>query len=181
MSAGAAAGITFALVDYLEFQVHNRMRVQDPQGILNAVLAGLVSISASCNNVGVGSSCIIGSIAALSSMAAGKLLNRYKIDDPIGSFQIFGFSGMWGCLAVGIFDKDLGLINTGSFSMIETQGLGCLVIIAWSSIFSTIFFRIFKAIGRLRVNQFYEVIGIDLLMHQSFNDLKIQKLSGDIY
>ena len=114
-------------------------------------------------------------------MSTGKLLNRYKIDDPIGSFQIFGFSGMWGCLAVGIFDKDLGLINTGSFAMIETQGLGCLVIIAWSVIFSTIFFRIFKAIGRLRVNQFYEVIGIDLLMHQSFNDLKIQKLSGDIY
>ena len=52
---------------------------------------------------------------------------------------------------------------------------------AWSSIFSIIFFRIFKAIGRLRVNQFYEVIGIDLLMHQSFNDLKIQKLSGEIY
>lgn len=98
-------------------------------------------------------------------MAAGKLLNRYKIDDPVGSFQIFGANGVWGCLAVGIFDKDLGLINTGSFSMIETQGLGCIVIIAWSVIFSTIFFRIFKAIGRLRVNQFYEVIGIDLLMH----------------
>lgn len=85
-------------------------------------------------------------------MAAGKLLNRYKIDDPIGSFQIFGFSGTWGCLAVGIFDKDLGLINTGSFQMIETQFLGCFSIIAWSSIFSVIFFRIFKAIGRLRVN-----------------------------
>ena len=109
----------------------------------------------------------------MASMAAGKLLNRYKIDDPIGSFQIFGFSGMWGCLAVGIFDHDLGLINTGSFGMLETQGLGCIVIIAWSTIFSSIFFRIFKAIGRLRVNQFYEVIGIDLLMHQSFNDLKI--------
>jgi Amt family ammonium transporter len=78
-----------------------------------------VSISASCNNVGVSSSCIIGSIAALNAMAAGKLLNRYKIDDPIGSFQIFGFSGLWGCLAVGIFDKDLGLINTGSFSMLR--------------------------------------------------------------
>ena len=106
-------------------------------------------------------------------MMIGKLLNRHKIDDPIGSFQIFGFSGLWGCLAVGLFDNDLGLINTGSFDMLEIQGLGSLVIIAWSSIFSMIFFRIFKAIGRLRVNQFYEVIGIDLLMHQSFNDLKI--------
>ena len=120
MVAGAAAGVVYALVDYLDFQVHNRIRVQDPQGILNAVLAGLVSISASCNNVGSSASTIIGGIAAFISMAAGKLLNRYKIDDPIGSFQIFGTSGMWGCLAVGIFDKDLGLINTGSFSMIET-------------------------------------------------------------
>lgn len=55
------------------------------------------------------------------------------------------------------------------------------MIVAWSSIFSLIYFRIFKAIGRLRVSQFYEVIGIDLLMHQSFYDLKKLKLSGDIY
>ena len=72
---------------------------------------------------------------------------------------------MWGCLAVGIFDKNKGVINTGSFEMVEVQAIGCLLIIAWSSIFSIIFFKIFKAIGRLRVNQFYEIIGIDLLMH----------------
>ena len=86
MVSGAAAGVTYALIDYLEFTVHNRMRVQDPQGILNSVLSGLVAISASCNNVGVSSATIIGSVAACASMAAGKLLNRYKIDDPIGSF-----------------------------------------------------------------------------------------------
>lgn len=115
MVSGAAAGVTFALFEYLEFTVHNRMRVQDPQGILSAVLSGLVSISASCNNVYISSSFFIGSIGACVSIAAGKLINRYKIDDPIGSFQIFGFSGIWGCLAVGVFDKDRGLINTGSF------------------------------------------------------------------
>ena len=27
MAAGAAAGVTFASVDYLKFEVHNRMRV----------------------------------------------------------------------------------------------------------------------------------------------------------
>ena len=65
--------------------------------------------------------------------------------------------------------------------MLTTQALGCLVIVAWSSIFSLIFFRIFKAIGRLRVPQFYEVVGIDLLMHQSQDNLKRQKLQGEIY
>ena len=86
MVAGAAAGVTYSLAEYLEFRVHYRMRVQDPQGILSAVLSGLVSISASCNNVGVGSALFIGIIASLVSMQGAKLLNRYKIDDPIGSF-----------------------------------------------------------------------------------------------
>jgi len=117
MVSGAAAGVTHALIDFLDFKEHhNRMQVQDPQRILQSVLSGLVAISASCNNINVASATIIGAVATFASMAAGKLLNRYKIDDPIGSFQIFGFSGMWGCLAVGIFDKDLGVINTGSFS-----------------------------------------------------------------
>ena len=118
MVSGASAGVTHALIDFLEFKVHNRMQVQDPQRILQSVLSGLVAISASCNNIGVGSAFIIGAIATCASMAACKVLCRYKIDDPIGSFQIFGFSGMWGCLAVGIFDKDKGVINTGSFEMV---------------------------------------------------------------
>ena len=104
MVSGSSAGVTFALFDYLEFQVHHRMRVQDPQGILNAVLSGLVAISGSCNNVTFSSSCIIGSIAAIIGKAVNKLCVRYKIDDPVRHFEIYGGSGVWGCLAVGIFD-----------------------------------------------------------------------------
>ena len=115
MVSGAAAGAAYAGVDFFDITVHNRMRVQDPQGILNAVMAGVVSISAACNNVGVTSSVIIGFIGSMSYIGSCKLLHRYKIDDPTNSFQIFGASGLWGCLAVGIFDGDRGLINTGSF------------------------------------------------------------------
>jgi len=116
MVSGAAAGVTHALLHYLDSEHVDKMLVQDPVKILQSVLSGLVAISASCNNIGVSQATIIGAIATLFSMAAVKLQNRYKIDDPIGSFQIFGFSGIWGCLAVGIFDNDLGVINTGSFS-----------------------------------------------------------------
>ena len=37
-----------------------------------------------------------------------------------------------------------------------------------------IFFKILFSINRFRVSQFYEIIGIDLLMHSSIRDLQIQ-------
>ena len=36
------------------------------------------------------------------------------------------------------------------------------------------FFKILYSINRFRVSQFYEIIGIDLLMHSSVRDLQIQ-------
>ena len=42
----------------------------------------------------------------------------------------------------------------------------------WSIVFCGLFFLIMKHIGRLRVSHVYEVIGIDLLMHQSIEELR---------
>ena len=91
------------------------MKVYEPEDLLNSVLAGLVSITAACNNVDIVSSFVIGIIATLLMTLSSKLLQKYRLDDPIGFFQIFGFSGLWGCLAVGFFDKDTGLMFTGAF------------------------------------------------------------------
>ena len=42
-------------------------------------------------------------------------MHRCKIDDPIEAAQIHGFSGYWGCIAVGIFNLETGLIYSGSY------------------------------------------------------------------
>ena len=81
---------------------------------MNAILSGLVAITASCNNVSLVVSMIIGMVGTLCYMLSTKLLHRWKIDDPIEATQIHGFSGVWGLLAVGIFDLEVGLIYSGS-------------------------------------------------------------------
>ena len=91
------------------------MKVYEPENLLTSVLAGLVSITAACNNVDNVSSFVIGIIATFFLTLSSKMLIKYRIDDPIGFFQIFGFSGLWGCLAVGFFDRDTGLVFTGAF------------------------------------------------------------------
>ena len=59
------------------------MRVHDSAGLINAILAGLVAITGSCNNVSIIGSIIIGIIGSLCYMMTGKLMARWKIDDPV--------------------------------------------------------------------------------------------------
>ena len=45
------------------------------------------------------------------------------------------------------------------------QLLGALAIAAWGIIISSIYFLTIRSLGKLRVNRFYEVVGLDILMH----------------
>ena len=42
----------------------------------------------------------------------------------------------------------------------------------WTLVFCGVFFKTLAFIGRFRVSHVYEVIGIDLMMHQSIDELK---------
>jgi ammonium transporter, Amt family len=68
------------------------------------LLAGLVSVTASCNNLHHWSAIIIGVIGGLVYTCACIILQKLKIDDPVEASQVHGFCGAWGVLAVGIFD-----------------------------------------------------------------------------
>ena len=86
--------------------------------MVNAILAGLVSITAGCNNVEPWAAAVIGILGCFVYMGSCKMMNRFKIDDPIEAAQIHGFSGYWGCISVGIFDKTNGLIYSGSLKQL---------------------------------------------------------------
>ena len=90
------------------------MQPVDPSKLMNSILVGLVSVTASCNNITPISASFVGIIGSLLYMLMQRILIRAKIDDPIEASHVHGFSGFWGCLAVGIFDLDTGLIYTGS-------------------------------------------------------------------
>jgi ammonium transporter, Amt family len=86
--------------------------------ICNGLLAGLVSVTASCNNIENYSAFVIGLIGGVVYIIATKILEKFKIDDPCCASQMHAFCGMWGCIAVGFFDKDRGVIYTGRFNFL---------------------------------------------------------------
>ena len=146
---------------------------KEPSKIMNSILAGLVAITAPCNNVTYLSACAIGLVGGLVYILSTYFMNKAKIDDPIQASQVHGFCGFWGCLAVGIFDRDTGLIYTGSLKQLQVQLIGALAMTAWMISFCIFFFKVMQSVKRLRVTPVYEIIGIDLLMHASIHDFSM--------
>jgi Amt family ammonium transporter len=70
---------------------------------VNGILAGLVAITAPCAFVDSWAAVVIGLIAGLIVCWASALLDKLKIDDPVGAVPVHFFNGAWGVLAVGIF------------------------------------------------------------------------------
>ena len=138
---------------------------------MNSILAGLVGITAGCNNMSYIGAATVGLVSAAVYGAASKLLVRYQIDDPVGAAQVHGFAGVWGLVAVGIFDLDSGSLYSGSLAQLKIQLAGAAALTLWTTCFCWTFFRVLMAIGRFRVSQFYEIIGIDILMHSSLANL----------
>lgn len=77
----------------------------NPANIINGLLGGHVAITAACDNVESYSAIAIGFIAGFWYIFGCSVLVRLRVDDPVDATEIHLFCGIWGVLAVGIFDQ----------------------------------------------------------------------------
>jgi Amt family ammonium transporter len=123
---------------------------------LNGALAGLVGITANCDCVSNESAILIGAIAGVLVVAGIVLLDKLKIDDPVGAWPVHGLCGLWGGIATGIFGAEKDLV---------AQIVGSAAIAVWA--FATMFalFLVLKSCGMLRVSPEEEREGLDIGEH----------------
>jgi Amt family ammonium transporter len=138
---------------------------------MNGALAGLVAITAPCAYVSAPAALVIGAVGGLLVVLGVVVLDRLKIDDPVGAFPVHGINGIWGTLAVGLFgQKSLGLAHDGlflggGFSQLGVQALGSAVTIGFIVLtMGGLFLLINKTIG-LRVSRDEEMKGLDIGEH----------------
>lgn len=133
---------------------------------LNGALSGLVGITAGAANVSLPSAIIIGFVAGVVMTEGIRLLDaKLRIDDPVGAITVHGIIGVWGTLAVGLFDTASGLFTTGSASLLGIQLVGVLAVIAWVSVSTAGVVLVTKAISGIRVSEEEEVTGLDYVEH----------------
>jgi Amt family ammonium transporter len=118
---------------------------------LNGAIGGLVSITAEPLAPTPGLSLTIGVIGGLIVVMSIVMLDKMKIDDPVGAISAHGTCGLWGLLAVALTGGSLG-----------AQIYGTLMIILWTFITSYIMWTLIKIFFGLRVTEEEEVDGVDI-------------------
>ena len=148
---------------------------------LNAALAGLVAITASCDSVDCLGALVIGVVSGVLVVWGIWFLDyKLRVDDPVGAVAVHMLNGIWGTLAVGLFSTDsvsgysiadsaghvmTGLFYGGGLELFGVQFLGFISVAAYTAatIFVT-FFLIKKTVG-LRVSAKEEMVGLDQTEH----------------
>ncbi len=137
---------------------------------LNGALAGLVSITAGCGNMGEGGAILAGFIGGIIVVFSMEFVEqKLKIDDAVGAFSVHGICGAWGTLVIGLWgidgDAGIGLLNGGGSSQFVTQLIGTLAYAIWAVVTSLIFLTVLKKTLGLRVTEKEEIEGLDLSEH----------------
>jgi Amt family ammonium transporter len=148
------------------FLAYINTRKWDVSMAFNGALGGLVAITAPTAFVTPQAALVIGVIAGAITYYGVDLMERLKIDDPVGAFPVHGLNGIFGVLAIGIWGVDgLGLLHGGGFSQLGIQALGLVAATVWTlPLAFLMFYLIDKTIG-LRVPEEVEIAGIDLEYH----------------
>lgn len=132
---------------------------------LNGALAGLVAITAPCNAVSVASAVLIGTLAGVFVVLGVLLVERLRVDDPVGAVSVHLFNGIWGTIAVGLFSEEGGLFFGGGFRLTLVQLLGVAAVAALSICGTGATWLLLKSTLGLRVKAVEERVGLDLSEH----------------
>jgi len=120
---------------------------------LNGALAGLVAITAEPADPSVGLATLIGAIGGILVVFSILLLDKVKVDDPVGAISVHGTVGIWGIFAVLLSDAD---------ATFGGQLTGLLVIFVWVFVTSSIVWFALKMVFGIRVSEAEEFEGVDM-------------------
>jgi len=132
---------------------------------LNGALAGLVGITAGCANVNNLGAVLIGLVSGVLVVYSINFLEKRGFDDAVGAISVHGICGIWGVLAVALFDTADGLVYGGGTTLFGPQLIGILAIGAWAYGTSFIVFKAIDSTVGLRVTAEEEIAGLDASEH----------------
>ena len=151
--AAAAGGIGAAFFSNLLY------KNLDITMFMNGVLGGLVGITAGADQMGPTEAIIIGAVGGVIVVLGVALLDKCKLDDPVGAIPVHLFAGIWGTLAVGIFGA------SASFDQFMVQ-LASVGIVGLFCVFGATLITLFvKSTLGLRVSDEEEEAGLDIAEH----------------
>lgn len=141
---------------------------------LNASLAGLVAITAPCASVDAIGAIVIGAVAGILVVVVVEFVDlKLHVDDPVGAVAVHGANGLWGTIAVGLFDCGSywedgvarGLFYGGGVHQLLVQLLGVITVGCYTAVVMAVVFLLIKKTVGLRASAEDEINGLDVSEH----------------
>ncbi|OAD45692.1 ammonium transporter [Polaribacter atrinae] len=151
--SAAAGGVIAAIVSTIMY------KNLDLTMFLNGILGGLVGITAGADQMSPTDAIIIGAIAGAIIVFAVSLIDKLKLDDPVGAIAVHLICGIWGTLAVGLFG------NLAGVDQFISQLIGVVSYAVFCLSTSFIIIYTLKKTMRIRVSEKEEVEGLDVHEH----------------
>src|SRR6056300_1809596 len=151
--AAAAGGVSSTIISNLLYKNF------DLTMFMNGVLGGLVGITAGADQMGPTDAILIGIVSGVIIVFGISLIDKLKLDDPVGAIAVHLICGIWGTLAVGIFGALAG------FDQFIAQLIGVGIVGAFSVATAFIILFVIKKTMGLRVDKEEELKGLDLAEH----------------
>ena len=143
--------------------------------MLNGAIAALVAITAACAFVAPWAAILIGGVAGVIVVLGSLLVERLRIDDPIGAIAAHGMAGVWGTLALGFLTVPSlaerlatgspGLLYGGGFHQLGVQALGLATVGVFTFGASFLILWALKVTIGIRTEPEVETAGLDVSEH----------------
>ena len=120
---------------------------------------GLVGITAGADQMSPTDAILIGVVAGGLIVGAVALVDKIRLDDPVGAIAVHLICGIWGTLAVGIFG------NLAGFDQFLNQLIGVAAYAVFCLVTSFIILFTLKKLTGIRVSEDEEINGLDEYEH----------------
>jgi Amt family ammonium transporter len=147
-NAAAATGLIGALL-----AAHFTFGKAELTMALNGALAGLVAITAEPSTPTALQASIFGLIAGVLVVYSIILLDKLRIDDPVGAISVHGVVGLLGLLLVPITNDGASFVG---------QLVGAATIFVWVFAASFVTWLVIKMVMGIRVSEEEEYVGLDI-------------------
>jgi len=165
--AGAAAGVTWALLDWMK---HKRPTTL---GMITGMIAGLAAVTPASGFVTpMGAICIGIGAGIIPWFAVTYVKALLGYDDSLDAFGVHGIGGIWGVIATGLFASKAvnpagadGLLY-GNPGLLWIQLKAVAVTLVYSFVVGFALLKLVDAFLKVRVGEHEERVGLDLTMHR---------------
>lgn len=132
----------------------------DAASTMNGLLAGCVAVTAGSDVLTPFSALFVGAIGGALCSVVTVMMDKWKLDDPVGAVPVHLANGLFGCLAVAIFHEE-GF----KAARLGVQAFGAIIIIAGSFVVAYFVFRVIDVTIGLRASDDEQEMGLDFSEH----------------